>query len=432
MVESYANGIDDKLIDSLQFKLKEGASYINERKSVTFYPQGSNIYKCKTGTRVVKILLSDSNSWLDPTTLRIMFDLRNNGTTGQYLRAVGGPWSFFRRAKLVIGGQTVEDIDYYGRTHEMMHTLQSKHSRENDHCEGFGNELTIMEDYTGGNEADTFYGIPAGQSMTVLFKPLFGLFTQTKFLPLSKVPIVLELELVDDVNDCVVRPDLVASTNAKKFTIANTTNDWHIENFSVKVDLVVLDNGLQSSYDAHLLGGASFPINYNTFITQCQNVIGGTLARTATTDNPATITSIGQQKINISVSRAVSRLKSVFVTLDKDVEYENNEAGFKARKSFNDFYSPMNNYSIGNNKYNMHYHEAGEFEFQMQIGSVKYPQTPIRSHSEAYYQLKKCLGIQSSTVHSFDINAIEYRHSKMIIGIDTERQLGCSLTGIST
>ena len=136
---------------------------------------------CKTGTRVVKILLSDSNSWLDPTTLRIMFDLRNNGTTGQYLRAVGGPWSFFRRAKLVIGGQTVEDIDYYGRTHEMMHTLQSKHSRENDHCEGFGNELTIMEDYTGGNEADTFYGIPAGQSMTVLFKPLFGLFTHEIF-----------------------------------------------------------------------------------------------------------------------------------------------------------------------------------------------------------------------------------------------------------
>ena len=68
----------------------------------------------------------------------------------------------------------------------------------------------------------------------------------------------------------------------------------------------------------------------------------------------------------------------------------------------------------------------------MQIGSIKYPQTQIRSHAEAYYQLKKCLGIQSSPVHSFDINAIEYRHSKMIIGIDTERQLGCSLTGIST
>ena len=80
----------------------------------------------------------------------------------------------------------------------------------------------------------------------------------------------------------------------------------------------------------------------------------------------------------------------------------------------------------------MHYNQDGEFEFQMQIGSIKYPQTQIRSHTEAYSQLKKCLGIQSSPVHSFDINAIEYRHSKMIIGIDTERQLGSSFTGINT
>ena len=67
-------------------------------------------------------MLSESNSWLDPSTLRVMFDLRNNGTGNQLLRPVGGPWSFFRRVKLVVGGQTVEDIDYYGRTHEMMHT----------------------------------------------------------------------------------------------------------------------------------------------------------------------------------------------------------------------------------------------------------------------------------------------------------------------
>ena len=43
MVEAIANGVEDKLIDSLQFKLKDGASYINDR-SVTYYPQGSNIH----------------------------------------------------------------------------------------------------------------------------------------------------------------------------------------------------------------------------------------------------------------------------------------------------------------------------------------------------------------------------------------------------
>ena len=44
MVEAIANGIEDKLIDSLQFKLKEGASYVTDRKSVTFHASGSNIY----------------------------------------------------------------------------------------------------------------------------------------------------------------------------------------------------------------------------------------------------------------------------------------------------------------------------------------------------------------------------------------------------
>ena len=120
MVEAIANGIEDKLIDSLQFKLKEGASYINDRRSVTFYPQGSNIYKPKSGTKVIKIMLTDANSWLDPSTFRVMFDLRNNaGLLAQQLRPIGGPWSFFRRVKLVAGGQTVEDIDFYGMVEHM-------------------------------------------------------------------------------------------------------------------------------------------------------------------------------------------------------------------------------------------------------------------------------------------------------------------------
>ena len=68
----------------------------------------------------------------------------------------------------------------------------------------------------------------------------------------------------------------------------------------------------------------------------------------------------------------------------------------------------------------------------MQIGSNKFPETEIRGHAEAYYQLKKCLGIQSSPVHSLDISALEYRHSKFIIGIDTEKNLGSGFTGIST
>ena len=99
------------------------------------------------------------------------------------------------------------------------------------------------------------------------------------------------------------------------------------------------------------------------------------------------------KNISLSVSRAITRLKSVFVTLDKDVDYENATSGFKARKSFNDFYSPMNDYSMAASLTNGKYWQPGEFDFQMQIGSKKFPETEIRSHSEAFYQLKKCLGM---------------------------------------
>ncbi len=44
MVEAIANGIEDKLIDGLSFQMNPGASYVVDRRSVTFHPQGSNIY----------------------------------------------------------------------------------------------------------------------------------------------------------------------------------------------------------------------------------------------------------------------------------------------------------------------------------------------------------------------------------------------------
>jgi hypothetical protein len=74
----------------------------------------------------------------------------------------------------------------------------------------------------------------------------------------------------------------------------------------------------------------------------------------------------------------------------------------------------------------------GEFEMQLQIGSSLYPEYRIRSHAEAYYNLKKTLGIRSNVVHNFNIDGIEYRRDKFIIGIDTERVLEAGFSGLST
>ena len=72
MVEAHANSVEDKLIDGLSFKLSPGASYVTERKSVTFHPQGSNIYSTN-GTKLIKLLIT-GDSYLDPSTFRVMFE----------------------------------------------------------------------------------------------------------------------------------------------------------------------------------------------------------------------------------------------------------------------------------------------------------------------------------------------------------------------
>ncbi|MFM7985032.1 MAG: hypothetical protein ACKPKO_37505, partial [Candidatus Fonsibacter sp.] len=74
----------------------------------------------------------------------------------------------------------------------------------------------------------------------------------------------------------------------------------------------------------------------------------------------------------------------------------------------------------------------GEFEFHMQIGSKLYPEYPIRSHAEAYYQLRKTLGLHYAPYHGTDITGWSYRGSKFIIGIDTEKVLDAGFTGLNT
>ena len=57
---------------------------------------------------------------------------------------------------------------------------------------------------------------------------------------------------------------------------------------------------------------------------------------------------------------------------------------------------------------------------------------PIRSAQEAFSQLVKCLGINNSAFHGVDINSLEYRSHKFIVGIDCEKVLEAGWTGINT
>ena len=90
-------------------------------------------------------------------------------------------------------------------------------------------------------------------------------------------------------------------------------------------DVVTLDSALQNSYAEHVFSGKSLSINYGTYITMQQTIAG---------DN-----------ISVNVSRAVSRLKTIFCSFTGDNNPSDvqkiNSPYYLVKKDWNYFYHPM-------------------------------------------------------------------------------------------
>jgi hypothetical protein len=152
-----------------------------------------------------------------------------------------------------------------------------------------------------------------------------------------------------------------------------------------------------------VLAGKSLPINYNTYISQLQSVLSADIA--------------------VNITRALTRLESVFITFDGT--HTGNSAAWKYfTKTTNNFIHPMNSSAT--------YDPTKEMEFQIQIGSKLFPEYPVKSLAEAYYQLRKTLGIASSSWHSISITEPNYRNFRFIVGIDTEKVLAAGFTGLNS
>ena len=56
-------------------------------------------------------------------------------TDSDLVPLVPGPWTFFRRMRIICAGQIVEDVDFYNRVHEMFHEMKPAEKK---------NALTIL------------------------------------------------------------------------------------------------------------------------------------------------------------------------------------------------------------------------------------------------------------------------------------------------
>ena len=367
-METVSNSIEDKLLDGLSYKLDATASYITERKSCTFWATGSNIYAPNAGTKVIKLVLS-GEGWLDPSTVKFQFDVRNMSAANA-LRPLSGPWSFFRRLRVLCQGQLIEDIDGYALVHQMFDVLQSKHVRDNEDAEGFGIrydsdygkdliENAVIRAADGTITSNRFIAHYASvypqDTKTVSFTPLSGIISQGKMIPLRYCPLTFEFEVCNNLYDPIISPDAPGWNAAAIISHFGTFNDfgfastWQIENPVIKADVCRMDNELENQFAQRFLSGQTIPIAYSTFVFQQQTLAG--------------------QSPSVNITRALSRLKSVFCTFkgtadtipDFDIL---GKYPYMFLRDFNDFYHPMAR--------EYQYQSKQEFEIALQIGGQKF------------------------------------------------------------
>ena len=208
-MEHHVQSVDDALIGGLSYKLKAGASYVTNRRSVSYLASGGNTYS-PNGVKVMKFNPA-GDQWLDPSTFRVAFQLNNNNGNGIMVQPLSwNPAVFFHRARLICGGQVVEDIDDFNRLSLMLTDLLPEDDQHDIACEGFGNFDLVKGD--AGQAADerksyrqTDYDLSGNVILArrVMFKPMLGLFNQEKLIPLRYCPIQIELELVNQQADAV-------------------------------------------------------------------------------------------------------------------------------------------------------------------------------------------------------------------------------------
>ncbi len=396
-MDAHVEAVEDFMLPSLNFKSKGTAKYVTDRRSVTFHATGGNTFT-PTGTRQIKFMVT-GDQWLVPSTVRVVMTLNNtSSTSGVKVRPLAGPHSFFRRLRVLAGGAVIEDIDEYARTHEMFHALTSRHNRDNDDIQAFGFRYDDETNYGTTLTTANTVEIDQGSQRVVMFRPFAGILRQEKWLPPRYMQnLQFELELVSSGSDAMIN---VAGNS--DFTAADTSSsDWSLTNVMLKADVCVLDNALDNQIADHLLGGKSLPLNYQTPITQTQSVSGWNVA--------------------VNISRAVSRLAAVFVTMDNSTVHTDQQL------AFNTFFHPMSKLSTTT------FDPTGEVEIEVMVGNKRFPEYPVQSLAEAHSQLEKCVKeLYYDDYKSMSIRAAEYRTNKFIIGFNTSKVFNALGTGVST
>ena len=355
------SGIEDHLIDGLQFKAGSGtAAYVLNSRFVRYFAESGNRFDSNS-SRVIRFRLAD-HCFLEPASCRLQMTIQNltvdGGGNNVALTPIAQPLSMFRRARLFMASQLVEDWVELGTTAVLLERMKPVNRRGNDSLEGH-----IL---TGSADSDTFSPIPAGGARKVLMQLPFGCLNQPRWLPLHLIAggLIMELELGDA---------------ADAFNEAAAA--FQLEGVSLHATCHEVDSALANSYAQHVLKGSPLHLPYQSLVVTKHIVT--------------------QATFTLNLVRGFTRLKQIYVTFHKNGD-----------KPIRDFHHP-----IGNNVVST---ANDTLTYQLQIGSRKWPERAVGSLAEAFMRFRQSAGVFYGS-DDISIAAADFHNKKAVYSIDLEK-----------
>jgi hypothetical protein len=399
-----ATGTEDTLLDALSFELESVADYVVSRNTVTFQVQGSLTYDPRGG-RLIRFVLSDNAMFLDPSSVRLSFRLKNTSQGAAPDLQLLAPHSMWYRVRLLCNSTLVEDITYLNRTVSMYERVLPSYRRISNTLESNWQEP-----------------IAAGESRRFVQPIPVGLMNQDKYIWLKVCPLQFEIELVSNYLDC-------AQGNSADLA-------WEIDDVRILADSVHVTAEFSDNISRSLLRSVPLPMS---IVTYAVNKIGFSLA--------------GQSQFTVNINRALTRLKSIWWTMEapvardgynppaRDVTLAANKLSTQQGAFLLDGILSRAHAGGANEQYdyktcNSFYHPyQGQvprnvdetFEWQIQIGGSFYPALPIKGIYESAWMLHKTCGMcwQGST----DIPLKEFANQSFIGAYSFEKAINCAGKG---
>jgi hypothetical protein len=124
-----------------------------------------------------------------------------------------------------------------------------------------------------------------------IITPIFSGLLQTHYLLPGRFPLTIELELVNNANQCCAAGDPYATGGALTYS-----QSFSMQNVRILCDVVTVDNAVQEELSRVLLAGGALPMHFASYSSTMHNL--------QLTGNP-------NQSWSATLSRAFSRIKDL-------------------------------------------------------------------------------------------------------------------------